>query len=183
MTGGSVQPCVQSHPVEVRVATAADLGTLQRAIYAAWTWREEWHERAYVAHAAQSLPDSYVDDFGKVAGDAGVIAAAADRGGEQVLGAAWYRFFSHESHRSGFVAEDVPELVISVEESARGRGVGRLLMEALTELASSRGITRLSLHVNRENTRARRMYSSFGFEETELGDRRGVVMVMRLAGE
>lgn len=178
-----MQPYVQSHPVDVRVATAADLGTLQRAIYAAWKWREEWDERAYAAHAAQSLPDSYVDDFGNVAGDAGVIAAAADRGGEQVLGAAWYRFFSHEAHRSGFVAEDVPEMVISVEGPARGRGVGRLLMEGLTGLASSRGITRLSLHVSRENTRARRMYSSFGFEETELGDRRGAVMVLRLAGE
>lgn len=182
MTGGSVQRLVPSHPVDVRVATAADVGTLQRAIYAAWKWREEWDEQAYAAHAAQDLPDSYVDDFGSSVGDEGVIATVADRGGERVLGAAWYRFFTHEAHRSGFVAEGVPEMVISVEEPARGRGVGRLLMERLTALASCRGIDRLSLHVSRENTRARKMYEACEFEETELGGGLGAVMVLRLAG-
>lgn len=180
MAGGSAQSHLLTHPVDVRVATAADVGTLRRGIYAAWKWREEWQEQAYAAHAAQNLPDSYVDDFGSSTGDTGVIATVADRGGEQVLGAAWYRFFSHEVHRSGFVAEDVPELVIAVEEPARGHGVGRLLMERLTALAASQGVDRLSLHVSDENRRARRMYEACGFEEVGLDEGRGLVMVRRL---
>lgn len=176
-----MQPSVPTHPVAVRVATAADRGTLQRAIYAAWKWREEWDEQAYAVHAAQNLPDSYIDDFGNSASDAGVIATVTDRAGQQVLGAAWYRFFSQEMHRSGFVVEDVPEMVIAVEESARGHGIGRLLMEHLTALASTRGIDRLSLHVSNENTRARRMYERCGFEEAKVGDGRGAVMVLRLS--
>ncbi|GAA1490918.1 GNAT family N-acetyltransferase [Brachybacterium sacelli] len=156
----------------LREATADDIGVLQRAIHAAWRWRETWDEAAFAQHLTTGRADSYLDGFGRRPGDAGVVAVDG-----APLGAAWYRFFSATDHRAGFVDEDVPELVVAVEERARGRGVGRSLVEGLLDLARERGVERVSLHVSRENERARHVYGALGFEETTLGDARGAVLV------
>ncbi|MEU0412658.1 GNAT family N-acetyltransferase [Streptomyces griseorubiginosus] len=51
--------------------------------------------------------------------------------------------------------------VVSAE--ARGRGVGRALIRAVTEEARRRGARRLTLRVLGHNTPARRLYESEGF--------------------
>lgn len=163
--------------IVLREMRADDIAVLERAIHAAWRWRERWDEAAFARHAAAGGADSYIDDFGRYQGDAGLVAVDVGSGPAAVLGAAWYRFFSVADHRAGFVGEDVPELVVAVEEDARGRGVGRQLMEGLLAVAHERGVERVSLHVSRENERARRMYDALGFEETGLGDARGAVLV------
>lgn len=50
-----------------------------------------------------------------------------------------------------------------VRESARGRGVGRALLEAAVERARSRGCRRIELDVNEENQAALALYRAAGF--------------------
>lgn len=103
-----------------------------------------------IAHYAEGWPRET---------DLGVIAV----GSEELLGAAWLRYFTESAPAHGFVAADVPELAIGVERGSRGRGVGRKLLHALFEAAELRGIQRISLSVERANP-AIRLYSSEGFE-------------------
>jgi ribosomal protein S18 acetylase RimI-like enzyme len=53
---------------------------------------------------------------------------------------------------------------LAVDPSFEGRGAGRVLMEALIELARSRGGRRMTLRVFAPNERARRVYEGLGFE-------------------
>jgi GNAT superfamily N-acetyltransferase len=52
---------------------------------------------------------------------------------------------------------------VFVDESARGHGVGRALLEKATERALERGCRRMELDVNEENPAAIALYTSFGF--------------------
>lgn len=60
---------------------------------------------------------------------------------------------------------------VAVHPDYRSRGVGRRLMEAITDLARRRGARRLTLEVRKSNLRAQRLYESLGFRS--VGVRRG----------
>lgn len=60
---------------------------------------------------------------------------------------------------------------VAVHPEYRSRGVGRKLMEAITELALRRGARRLTLEVRKSNVRAQHLYTSLGFASA--GIRRG----------
>jgi ribosomal-protein-alanine acetyltransferase len=53
---------------------------------------------------------------------------------------------------------------IAVAEAARGRGIGRALMEALLAEAGRRGAHEVFLEVRAGNETAQRLYASLGFE-------------------
>ena len=53
---------------------------------------------------------------------------------------------------------------IAVEESRRGRGIGRKLTEALLQYAANLGVCYATLEVRRSNQRAQKLYQSLGFE-------------------
>jgi len=50
-----------------------------------------------------------------------------------------------------------------VEESSRGKGLGRVLVKAAVERARARGCERIQLDVNQANQTALRLYESCGF--------------------
>ena len=103
----------------------------------------------------------YVDGWMRPS-DEGAIAEV----GDQAAGAAWLRYFTEDDPGYGFVGPDVPELSIGVVEAWRGRGVGRLLMRSLHEVARFSAIGQISLSVERGN-RARDLYLSLGYEVFE----------------
>ena len=78
---------------------------------------------------------------------------------------------------------------LAVAPWARGRGLGRALLEALIEEARRRGCAQVLLEVRADNEPAQALYRSRGFERLAL--RRGyyapgvdgVVMRLRLAGD
>jgi ribosomal protein S18 acetylase RimI-like enzyme len=92
-------------------------------------------------------------------GDAALVAES--RAGA-LVGAVWVRLWSAENHSYGFVAPDVPELGLAVRSDFRRQGVGARLLRALLELASEKGIRRVSLSVEPENP-ALQLYQRLGF--------------------
>jgi len=56
------------------------------------------------------------------------------------------------------------EFGITVAEEYRGAGVGRAMLEALEDWARARGVWRLVLGVFENNTNARALYESLGYE-------------------
>lgn len=100
----------------------------------------------------------YFEAWGRP-GDDGVIALNAS---EEPEGAAWYRVFPAAEPSFGWIAEDVPELVIAVRPSARSRGLGSRLMNELIAIARSSGFRALSLSVE-DGNRSVNLYNRLGF--------------------
>ncbi|SLM98862.1 Histone acetyltransferase HPA2 and related acetyltransferases [Corynebacterium xerosis] len=148
---------------------------MKRALHAAWRWHEPWHEMAYLEHRRTAGADSYVDDFGTRAGDTGVVAVK----GTVVCGAAWFRYFTKESGRAGYVADSIPELVLAVDERFRGSGLGSRLLDRLLDIATEQSVHRISLHVDAANERAISLYKTRGFT-TVRETPRGHVMVLNI---
>lgn len=108
--------------------------------------------------------------------DAAVVALDDDG---HPVGAAWW----HLRERSLVVTPDgapVPEVVVGVVAAARGRGVGRGLLDALAACAAEAGYERLALNVHIRNPAAR-LYSRTGFVVAGKGrGPLGVAMVREL---
>ena len=58
----------------------------------------------------------------------------------------------------------IDEIVVS--KAYRGRGIGKRLMDAAVEICRQSGCCELEVSTEITNTRARKFYESFGFEET-----------------
>ncbi len=65
-----------------------------------------------------------------------------------------------------FVADDIPDLSLSVVAAWRGRGVGRAMIRVACEEARARGIKRMSLSVEHGNG-AKALYEAEGFASYE----------------
>ena len=97
-----------------------------------------------------------------------------------VVAFAWASAYSSRECYSG-----VAEFSVSTAPETRGRGAGRLAMEALIEEARRRGFWKLLSKVFVENTPSRRLLRSLGFREVGIhenharldGEWRNVVLV------
>jgi ribosomal protein S18 acetylase RimI-like enzyme len=109
----------------------------------------------------------WVEDWGR-AGDFAVIAAESDR----LLGAAWCRLFDDvETRERGVIDSQTPELIIAVEPSSRGIGIGGRLLSALLVRVRAAGFPGVSLGVGETNP-AIAFYERHGFVKIDDGRRR-----------
>jgi GNAT superfamily N-acetyltransferase len=91
----------------------------------------------------------------------GLLLGARD-GGELVGYACLYWHFSSLSARESVLMND-----LFVSEAARGRGVGRALIEASAAVARERGAAHLEWATAPDNHVAQRLYDSTGAERSE----------------
>ena len=136
----------------VRPARADDEPFLAAMLELAANWREPEPGRQ-----PNPVEPHYVQDFGRPA-DIGVIAESD----EGPAGAAWCRVLVGADRGYGYVADDIPELVLAVAPEHRGRGLGSSLIDALKVAAAGAGFRALSLSVEPENP-SRRIYERAGF--------------------
>jgi ribosomal protein S18 acetylase RimI-like enzyme len=167
--------------VTIRRLGPADLPFLRRMLDAAVFWRPQ--PQSVVGRVRQRLVRPFLRlivrrylalyhaGWGRP-GDLGVIA---EIDGEPV-GAAWYRFFTNDSHGDGFIDEQTPELAIAVSEGYRGRGIGRALLLAVAHAAREAGVGRIGLSVDHDNP-AKRLYASVGYRELKPDDPEGRMLV------
>lgn len=97
----------------------------------------------------------YLTDFGKRAGDYGLLAEVDGR----PVGAVWVRIMEDYGH----IDNDTPSFAISLYPEFRGQGIGTALMQQMLELLRFKGYHRASLAVQKANY-AVRMYQKVGFE-------------------
>ena len=95
------------------------------------------------------------------------------RDGEMVLG---WAALSPVSKRE--VYRGVAELTVYVSESARGRGIGRALLEALVEESEKNGIWTLQASIFPENRASVQLHLRCGFRE--VGRRERIAMLNRV---
>lgn len=74
---------------------------------------------------------------------------------------------------------------VMVSAPHRGKGVGSMLMQAITDLANERNCCKVTLEVYRGNRPARSLYSKNGFAGTELNSELGETLFLskRLIGD
>lgn len=90
--------------------------------------------------------------------------------GERIVGYGMLRGWSE-----GYV---VPAFGVSVRPGQRGKGIGRALLEWAIDRARERGVGEIMLKVSDDNTAARHLYESKGFEFS--GERMNGQLVGRL---
>jgi GNAT superfamily N-acetyltransferase len=108
----------------------------------------------------------------KRSADDGLVAIDADG---TPIGAAWYRMLPQNEPGFGFVAVAVPELIVGVHPLWRARGVGRMLLRGVVQLAGAQGHARIALSVERDNF-ARNLYRSEGFTVSAQGPLRDTMV-------
>lgn len=159
--------------VQIRYAGVADADFLTTMLVEACNWNGEKRITRRQVEAEPELM-RYVAGWPALH-DFGVVAVDDDLA---PTGAAWARMFDVEEPGYGFVAADVPEISMAVDEAWRGNGIGRHLLVALVGQAQTAGWRRLSLSVE-DGNRAVELYREFGFVAS--GRRGGSnVMVLNL---
>jgi ribosomal protein S18 acetylase RimI-like enzyme len=136
----------------IRRGGAQDIRFLRDMLHHAYYWKER------TPGEGAGPVQLYVKGWGRP-GDTALVAL--DDGFP--VGAAWYRLFSARLPGYGFVSERTPELAIAVVPSARGRGIGKALLEALLRRARDAGHEGISLSVDKLNDGAIRLYEQHGF--------------------
>lgn len=136
----------------IRGADESDLPFLEQMFFAAADWNPE-NAHGEEHWRADPMLEKYLGGW-KRHNDFGFVV---ETDGEPV-GAVWLRYFEPADPGYGFVDEQTPELSIGVLDGFRGKGLGRMLMQAAVDAAPGA----ISLSVEDGNG-ATRLYEEFGF--------------------
>lgn len=146
--------------MRIKEAQPSDLEFLYDMLYEAVYWRAiaAGHPPSRQEGLADPEVSKTLADWGDRDGDVAVVAQE-DPG---PVGAAWYRFWTDDNHVRGYLDVATPAVIIAVDHNHRGQGVGRRLLDGLTDRAASDGIRQLSLMVSKDNP-AVGLYRTCGF--------------------
>jgi GNAT superfamily N-acetyltransferase len=148
-----------------------ELDFLGEMLYAALDWRGDGSLpplEFVLAHPAAAI---YHEGWGR----RGDVALVAEEDG-RLLGLTWCRLFTDAEHGEGYYDDETPEVAVAVVEDARGRGVGRALVEAMHERLRADGYRRASISVDLGN-RSKRLAESFGYVEVRPGHEHGLMVL------
>ncbi len=161
--------------VSIRPAQPGDLAAVARLGALLVRMHHDFDPRRFIA-ASPRTADGYGSYIGTQLGERNVVVLVAEVEGE-VVG---YTYAGVEGH--DWMALRGPAGVlydIVVDPAHRGRGVGRLLLDATLEALEARGAPRVVLSTAERNEAAQRLFARAGFRRTmvemtrELDDRAG----------
>ncbi len=125
-------------------------------------YRDENHKNGMTLEEAQKKSD---DDFARLlphglkSVDQHIMAVKAD--GEWV-GTLWFGVRGAQDNRKAFIYD------IVLDENTRGKGYGKKAMVLLEDEVRRLGLRHIGLHVFGHNTVARNLYTTLGYEITNL---------------
>ena len=136
----------------IRGADELDRPFLEAMFFAAADWNPDTAHGEEYWRADPTL-EKYVGGWKRDSDFGYVVETDGDP-----VGAVWMRYFDASDPGYGFVDAQTPELSIGVLDGFRGRGIGRMLLQAAVDGAPAA----LSLSVEDGNG-AIRLYEQFGF--------------------
>jgi ribosomal protein S18 acetylase RimI-like enzyme len=146
----------------VRRATPADLPEIGCLGARLVETHHEFDARRFLA-ASRRTPADYASFIGTQLSDPDKAVLVADDNGAVIA----YAYAAIEGHN--YMALRGPAGVLHdliVEPEHRGRGVGRLLIDAALEFFRSRGVPRVVLSTAEQNEGAQRLFARMGFRRT-----------------
>jgi GNAT superfamily N-acetyltransferase len=146
-----------SHAVGIRPATAGDLARIVE-IFEFGSLVEGKEDPNDLSPYEAALVD--------IAGGPGAVLVAEAEADGEVVGVCQLIIFRHLQARGGLCAEVES---VHVHPGWRGRGIGRLLLQAALQRARDLGCYRLQLTSNQARPAAHRFYESLGLEPSHLG--------------
>lgn len=151
----------QSGPV-VRRATPADLQRIGRLGALLVEEHYGFDPRRFLA-ATRGTPEGYASFMSTQLEDPDVAVLVADDNGD-VVGYAYAAVEGYDYMALRGPAGVLHDVIVDPEH--RGRGVGRLLLDAALEFLRSRGAPRVVLSTAERNEAAQRLFASAGFRRT-----------------
>jgi ribosomal protein S18 acetylase RimI-like enzyme len=120
---------------------------------------------AYEEFVDPGDPDwgGYLDQVGDVAGRAGSVPVLVAVEGARVLGSATLETEDASMGDDPVEPGTANMRMLGVDPQARGRGVGRALVDACLDLARRQGKRAVTLHTTGDMKVAHRLYESMGF--------------------
>lgn len=148
--------------VTVRPARANDVPALGRLGALLVATHHDFDDRRFIAPTARTA-EGYGAYLGSQVGEADVIVLVAERDGA-VVGYAYAGLEGHDYMALRGPAGALYDLV--VDPAARGRGVGRMLLDAVITALEARGVPRVVLMTAEQNAAAQRLFARAGFRRT-----------------
>jgi ribosomal protein S18 acetylase RimI-like enzyme len=146
----------------VRRATSADLGSLGRLGALLVQEHHDFDGRRFLA-ARNRTPDDYATFLGSQLDEPDMVVLVAEKDGG-VIGYAYAAVEGYDYKSLRGPAGVLHDLIVHPEY--RGRGVGRLLLDAALSYLQSRGAPRVVLSTAERNTSAQRIFERMGFRRT-----------------
>lgn len=158
----SVMPSDTQTGLVVRRATPADLKRIGRLGALLVDEHYGFDPRRFLA-ATQGTPEGYASYISTQLEDPDVAVLVAEDNGD-VIGYAYAAVEGYDYMALRGPAGVLHDLIVDPDQ--RGRGVGRLLLDATLEFFRSRGVPRVVLSTAERNEAAQRLFASAGFRRT-----------------
>ena len=146
----------------VRRATSADLPTLGRLGALLVGVHHDFDAKRFIA-PTRGTPSGYASFLGTQLDDPDAAVIVVEENGT-VIGYAYATIEGYDYMSLRGPAGALHDIV--VEPTHRGRGIGRLLLDATLAFLSSRGAPRVVLSTAEQNEPAQRLFASMGFRRT-----------------
>lgn len=133
---------------KIKTYTTKDYYFLQKMLYEAVFWSRPKSERPTLEEGlSYSYTKHVLKDFNLRKGDLAVIAKIDNKN----IGAAFIRYWNETENIRGYISENIPVLVIAVEEKHRNKGIAKALIKSIQEQAVANNINEISLCVTKTN--------------------------------
>jgi ribosomal protein S18 acetylase RimI-like enzyme len=146
----------------IRRATPADLALIGRLGALLVEEHYDFDPRRFLA-ARPGTPEGYASFIGTQLEETDKSVLVADENGD-VIGYAYAAIEGYDYMALRGPAGILHDVIVDPEH--RGRGVGRLLIDAALEFFRSRGVPRAVLSTAERNEAAQRLFASMGFRRT-----------------